>query len=149
MPHEYLSIRLALVYQTIRFASSRPTERSKTVTYHNVLHTQFRMTSAGGHNVGSTSVVIGEVCSANEVKVKVEVYSMISCPMTHQPTADILTHDQWTCSFLYHFNSTESIQSCNHYTIAISVLSFTPESSKVCEVKVPCPRTQYPNNVTI
>ena len=44
------------------------------------------------------------------VKVKVQGYSLIS----NQPNLYFNSPGHWTCSFMCHFNSTESIQSCSH-----------------------------------
>ena len=71
----------------------------------------------------------------------------------------ILPLGHWTCSFVCHFNSTESIQSCSRfgalnssYTLPslsyqVGRYSFSPESSEAFEGEVPCPRTQHLNNV--
>ena len=70
----------------------------------------------------------------------------------------ILPPGHWTCSFVCHFNFTESIQSCSRFgAINLSytlpslsyqvAYSFSPESSEAFEGEVPYPRTQHLNNV--
>ena len=88
-----------------------------------------------------------------KVKVKVQVYSLISSLKTYHPTLH-LTPGHWICSFVCHFNSTESIQSCSRfgalnlsYTLPSLSCSFSPESSEAFEGEVPCPRTHHLYNV--
>ena len=78
---------------------------------------------------------------------KVQVYCLISSPKTYQLTLQLKTPSHWTCSFVCHFNYTESIQSCRHLGafslfiehIAISLLPVTHlHLSKEKHVKVKC-----------
>ena len=48
-----------------------------------------------------------------KVMVKAQVYSLISNRKTYHPTV-YFTPGHWTCSFVCHFNSTQSIQLCSN-----------------------------------
>ena len=85
-------------------------------------------------------------------EVKVQVFLIVCC----QVWRPILLHPgRWTCSFMCHFNSLGSIQSCSRFgalnlsytlqSLSYQVL-FSPESSEAFEGEVSCPRTQQLNN---
>ena len=67
----------------------------------------------------------------------------------------LLPPGRWTCSFMCHFNSLGSIQSCSRFgalnlsytlqSLSYQVL-FSPESREAFEGEVSCPRTQQLNN---
>ena len=69
----------------------------------------------------------------------------------------ILPPGHWTCSFVCHLNSTESIESCSRFgalnssyalpSLSYQVLILT-KASEAFEGEVPCPRTQHLNNVS-
>ena len=82
-------------------------------------------------------------------------YSLISSLKTYHQTLHF-TPGQWTCSFMCHFNSPASIQSCSrsahqthctHCHLCPTRYSFSPESSEAFEGEVSCPRTHHLNNV--
>ena len=93
------------------------------------------------------------------VKIKGQVYSLIANQKTYQPTLNFLP-GHYTCYVVWHFNSTESIQSCSHFgALGVSyplpplpyhILIYTwDKSSEACECKVTCPWTQHRYNVPI
>ena len=85
-----------------------------------------------------------------KVKVKVQIYCLIYQVGRLISQLYILPPGHWTCPFVCHFNSTESILSCGYlgalnFFVHISVLQYTHlHLSQVKHVRLKC-FAQYPN----
>ena len=66
--------------------------------------------SLSGQAFGQTGEIKALTQGCFNVKVKVQVYNLISSLKTYRPT---LPPGQWTCSFVCHFNFTDFILSCS------------------------------------
>ena len=88
---------------------------------------------------------------------------MVSCYIAHIQCSARFTHftpGNWTCSFMFLFQLPflehtalaailELGTNRTHCHLCPNRYWFKPESSEACEDKVPCPRTQHRNNVSI
>ena len=86
------------------------------------------------------------------LKVKVQVYSLISSLKTYHPTLHLTgpVHS-WAISTPRRAYSPAAVSAHwtyrTHCHLCPTMYSFSPESSEAFEGEVPCPRTQHLNNV--